>query len=133
MGFTYSYNVRFRDTDAAGVVYFANILNICHEAYESSLVDSDIDIKEFFTKPILAFPIVHADVDFFRPIFCGDRLEIKMIAKKLGNDKFEINYEIFAQNILTSKANTKHVCIDGQTRKRADLPGYIISWLDNLG
>ncbi len=133
MGFTYSYNVRFRDTDAAGVVYFANILNICHEAYESSLVDSDIDIKELFTKPILAFPIVHADVDFFRPIFCGDRLEIKMIAKKLGNDKFEINYEIFAQNILTSKANTKHVCIDGQTRKRADLPGYIISWLDNLG
>ncbi|MDJ0695754.1 MAG: thioesterase family protein [Mastigocoleus sp. MO_167.B18] len=133
MGFTYSYNVRFRDTDAAGVVYFANILNICHEAYESSLVDSDIDIKEFFTKPILAFPIVHADVDFFRPIFCGDRLEIKMIAKKLGNDKFEINYEIFAQNILASKANTRHVCIHGKTRKRADLPGYIISWLDNLG
>ena len=133
MGFTYSYDVRFRDTDAAGVVYFANILNICHEAYESSLADSDIDIKEFFTKPIVAFPIVHADVDFFRPIFCGDRLAIKMIAQKLGNDKFEINYEIFAQNILTSKANTKHVCIDGTTRKRADLPGYIISWLDNLG
>lgn len=133
MGFTYSYNIRFRDTDAAGVVYFANILNICHEAYESSLVDSDIDIKEFFTKPIVAFPIVHADVDFFSPIFCGDKLTIKMIAKKLGNDKFEINYEIFAQNILASKANTKHVCIDGKTRKRANLPEYIISWLDNLG
>ena len=133
MGFTYSYNIRFRDTDAAGVVYFANILNICHEAYESSLVDSDIDIKEFFTKPIVAFPIVHADVDFFRPIFCGDRLTIQMIAKKSGNDKFEINYEIFAQNIFASKANTKHVCIDGKTRKRANLPEYIISWLDNLG
>ncbi|KST67085.1 acyl-CoA thioesterase [Mastigocoleus testarum] len=133
MGFSYSYIVRFRDTDAAGVVYFANILNICHEAYESSLAASDIDIKEFFTKPIVAFPIVHADVDFFRPIFCGDILIIKMIAKKLGNDKFEINYEIFAQNMLASKANTKHVCIDASTRKRTDLPGYIISWLDNLG
>ena len=34
MAFAYYYTVRFQDTDAAGVVYFANVLRICHEAYE---------------------------------------------------------------------------------------------------
>jgi len=36
MPFTYSRTVHFADTDAAGVVFFANFLAICHEAYEES-------------------------------------------------------------------------------------------------
>lgn len=130
MAFTYHHTVRFRDTDAAGVVYFANILNICHDAYESSLEASEINLKQFFTKPVVAFPIIHANVDFFHPMFCGDKLIITLTPQKLGSDKFEINYEIFIQNILVSKAMTKQVCIDASSRTRIDLPKYIISWFE---
>ena len=94
MTFTYNRTVRFQDTDAAGVVYFANVLSICHEAYEESLAASGINLKDFFTNPSVAFPIVHASVDFFRPMFCGDNLVISLIPQKLGVDKFEITYEI---------------------------------------
>lgn len=130
MAFTYHHTVRFRDTDAAGVVYFANILNICHDAYEASLEASAINLQEFFTKPIVAFPITHASVDFFRPTFCGDKLAIVLVPQKLGSDKFEIDYKVFVKNILVSKAITKHVCIDAGSKTRIDLPEYIISWLD---
>ncbi|MHC5822651.1 MAG: acyl-CoA thioesterase, partial [Nostoc sp.] len=51
MPFTYNRTVRFQDTDAAGVVYFASVLSICHEAYEESLEASSINIKDFFTNP----------------------------------------------------------------------------------
>ncbi|MEM6398800.1 MAG: thioesterase family protein, partial [Cyanobacteria bacterium P01_D01_bin.116] len=64
MSFTYNRTIRFQDTDAAGVVYFANVLAICHEAYEASLESLGIDIKQFFTNSSTAFPIIHADVDF---------------------------------------------------------------------
>ena len=37
MPFSYSRSVRFADTDAAGVVFFANYLALCHEAYEEAL------------------------------------------------------------------------------------------------
>ncbi len=69
MGFIYQRVVRFQDTDAAGVVYFANILAICHEAYEASLADSGINLRLFFGGGNIAVPITHSSADFFVPYF----------------------------------------------------------------
>lgn len=48
MSFYYTRIVHFQDTDAAGVIYFANILAICHEAYEASLAAFNINLRFFF-------------------------------------------------------------------------------------
>ena len=49
MSFYYTRIVHLQDTDAAGVVYFVNVLAMCHEAYEASLVAFDINLKVFFS------------------------------------------------------------------------------------
>ena len=130
MAFTYYYTVRFQDTDAAGVVYFANILRICHEAYEVSLAASGINLKSFFTNPSVAFPIVHANVDFLRPMYCGDNLMISLLAEKIGLDKFEITYEIIIDEVVVAKAITRHVCIDASSKIKQELPNYMNHWLE---
>ncbi|MEH2240537.1 acyl-CoA thioesterase [Nostoc sp.] len=130
MFFTYNRTVRFQDTDAAGVVYFANVLGICHEAYEESLEALSINLKDFFTNPSVAFPIVHASVDFLRPMFVGDKLLISLIPQKLGVEKFEITYEISVGEVVAAKAITRHVCIDVSSRIKRELPENIIQWLE---
>lgn len=130
MSFTYNRTVRFPDTDAAGVVYFANVLSICHEAYEESLGISGINLKSFFSNPSIAFPIVHANVNFFRPLFCGDRLLVNLTPQQLGVDKFEITYEIISDNVVAAKAVSRHVCIDLSSRSKQELPDNIIHWLE---
>ncbi|WP_353929515.1 thioesterase family protein [Okeanomitos corallinicola TIOX110] len=130
MIFTYQRTVRFPDTDAAGVVYFANSLSICHEAYEESLRQSGINIKTFFTHPSVAFPIVHANVDFLRPMYCGDDLMISLIPQKISVDKFNIAYEITVNEVMVAKAMTRHVCIDVNSRSKQELPDEIIFWLE---
>lgn len=130
MPFTYNRTVRFQDTDAARVVYFANILSICHEAYEESLEASSINLKDFFTNPSVAFPIVHASVDFLRPMFVGDKLLISLIPQKLGVEKFEITYGISVGEVVVAKAITRHVCIDVSSRSKRELPDEIIQWLE---
>ena len=132
MSFTYSRIVHFQDTDAAGVVYFANVLAICHEAYEASLVASGINLQAFFSNPNIAIPIVHASVDFYRPMFCGDKLLIQLNPQQLTEDKFEISYEIFINEVTdrcAAKAVTKHVCIDSIGRTRKGLSEELIQWL----
>lgn len=129
MAFTYYYTVRFQDTDGAGVVYFANILRICHEAYEVSLAASGINLKSFFTNPSVAFPIVHANVDFLRPMYCGDNLMISLLAEKIGLDKFEITYEMIIDEVIVAKAITRHVCIDASSKMKQELPDYMNNWL----
>jgi 1,4-dihydroxy-2-naphthoyl-CoA hydrolase len=132
MAFTYHRTVRFEDTDAAGVVYFANILKICHEAYEESLEVSGINLKDFFVNPKIAYPIVHANVDFWKPISCGDKLEVRIMAQKITHEKFEIHYEIVSKDVIVTKAMTRHVCIEVLTRQKKELPEEMNKWLQVL-
>lgn len=78
----------------------------------------------------MAFPIVHASVDFLRPLFCGAQVIISLVPQKIGAEKFEINYEIYLADVLVAKAVTRHVCIDANTRSKQELSMEIIQWLD---
>jgi 1,4-dihydroxy-2-naphthoyl-CoA hydrolase len=131
MSFTYERTVRFADTDAAGVVYFTNILAICHEAYEASLETSDINLRTFFTNPALAIPIVHASVDFLRPMYCGDHLAISLTPQKLNSEKFEVIYQVTVDEVVCAKAITRHICINNSTRAKQELPEILENWLEN--
>jgi len=75
---SYFRTIRFADTDAAGVVYFASLLSICHEAYEASLLRIGVDMRQFFSGSSIALPIVHAEIDFFQPLMCGDQIQISL-------------------------------------------------------
>ena len=136
MTFSYDYTIQFRDTDAAGVGYFASIVSICHVAYEASLIETGIDLKLFVNNSEFAVPITQVAADFLRPLYCGDRVTILLTPQEIDRGKFEINYQILSIDpqstdlqILAATVATKHVVIDPQTRKRQDLPGSIAQWL----
>lgn len=130
MSFIFTRTVRFQDTDAAGVVYFANILSICHEAWEESLAASGIELQLFFRNQTFATPIIHTSSDFFRPLYCGDRLTIHLTPQQLSSDTFEVNYQVFnPAEKLVAQVTIKHICINSVSRKRQELPTEIKQWL----
>jgi 1,4-dihydroxy-2-naphthoyl-CoA hydrolase len=132
--FIYDRTIHFHDTDAAGVVYFANGLSICHEAYEASLAASSIELQSFFRGGAIAVPITHASIDFFKPMFCGDRIAVSLVKTLLSPDSFQIEYQLFfdlesEEKRAIAKALTKHTCIDPNTRKKCNLSYDILKWL----
>lgn len=130
MPFVYKRVIRFSDTDAAGVVYFANVLSICHEAYEASLIAANINLKVFFSNPTVAIPIVHASIDFFSPLFCGDEIDITLHPQQLSSNKFEIIYQILGINEQSfAKAITQHICINPNNKTRQELSSEMLLWL----
>ncbi len=140
MSFSYEYTVQFRDTDAAGVVYFASILSICHIAYEASLIRSGIDLKLFVNNSEFAVPIFNVSADFFKPLYCGDRAIIKLIPQQIDSHKFEINYEIVVSNdksvdrsLISATVKTQHIVINPQSRNRREFPELIFNWLLQWG
>jgi 1,4-dihydroxy-2-naphthoyl-CoA hydrolase len=121
--FNYERTIKFADTDAAGVVYFSNLLSICHEAYEAYLVTNlNLDLQSFFQHKSTAFPIIHANIDFFEPLYCGDCISIFMLPQLLNDKVFEIEYEVYKNHIQVAKALTRHICINPQTRETKALP-----------
>jgi 1,4-dihydroxy-2-naphthoyl-CoA hydrolase len=134
MSFSYCRTVRLGDTDAAGVVYFANVLHMCHEAYEESLINAGINLNLFLKNSSIAIPIVDASVKFFSPIICGDRLLITLKIQQVNDTQFDINYWITSADAtekILATATTRHVSIDSTKRKKINLPNSIISWLES--
>lgn len=163
MAFVYERTIRFQETDAAGVIYFSNVLVLCHEAYEASLESVGMDLRAFFSpsgqlsgkgvsadagqRDGVAVPIVHAEVDFFQPLFCGDAIAIMLTPRQLGPDSFEIVYLLTPVATVNSeearsedvpaakplaKALTRHVCIKTDVRRRRPLTAELLGWLADL-
>ncbi len=131
--FIYDRPIYFHDTDAAGVVYFANGLSICHEAYEASLAAAGLDLKTFFRGAAIAVPIIHASIDFFKPMFCGDRIAISLVTTLLNPQSFQIDYQLYYESEpqkAIAKALTKHTCIDTNTRKQCNLSDQLYKWIE---
>jgi 1,4-dihydroxy-2-naphthoyl-CoA hydrolase len=134
--FIYQRTVQFQDTDAAGVVYFSNLLAMCHEAYEASLSAAGMDLRRFFSPVEEVYPITHAEVDFFRPLFCGDRLTIHLNPRQTQSSDFEVRYQIYLSDSPekpVSEAMTWHIAVDSTTGSRKNLSQPIIHWLAQYG
>lgn len=132
MPFVYHRTIRFHDTDSAGVVYFANVLSICHEAYEASLAAAGIDLKTFFKPEVVAVPIVQATATYLQPMFCGEVYAVAVAPTLLSPEKFQIDYTIYADDTATSRATTTHLCINTATRSRTPLPPQLHQWLISI-
>jgi 1,4-dihydroxy-2-naphthoyl-CoA hydrolase len=136
MPFSYERTIHFADTDAAGVVFFANYLAICHEAYEESLAASGIKLGEFFRSNAVIVPVSKSEADYRRPLYCGDRVRVTLSPKFLSDNTFEIRYEIERLGETEKNAarlRTEHVCIDSATRARRAVPGPLSDWLKANG
>jgi 1,4-dihydroxy-2-naphthoyl-CoA hydrolase len=135
MAFSYLRTIHFPDTDAAGVVFFANYLVICHEAYEEALGAAGIELKAFFADTGTIIPISKSSAEYLRPLQCGDKLTITVKPAQLTPNSFSIDYEMTRMGPpqkLVAHVRTSHVCLDSQTRERKTLPTLIQHWIEGV-
>jgi 1,4-dihydroxy-2-naphthoyl-CoA hydrolase len=132
MPFAYTRTVHFPDTDAAGVVFFANYLAICHEAYEEALGAAGLDVADFFSASGTVVPIAKSTADYLRPLRVGDRLRITVRPEPLTENSFALNYEITKLGPvekLAARVRTEHVSTSPQLRARVPLPPALAAWV----
>jgi 1,4-dihydroxy-2-naphthoyl-CoA hydrolase len=132
MAFSYLRTVRFGDTDAAGVVFFANYLAFCHEAYEESLAAAGIPLGEFFRDTGVVVPIAKSEAEYLRPLGPGDRLRVTVAPEPLSENSFAVRYEIFrlgAVEKLAARLRTEHVATSPTKRSRVPLPAALAAWV----
>ena len=131
MAFTYQRTIHFADTDAAGFVFFANYLAICHEAYEEALAAAGMDLKKIFADTGVVVPVSKSEAEYRRPLGCGDKISVTVRPALLTEDSFEIRFEIAKAGPPEKNAGrirTEHVCIESRSRGRTPLPPALAAW-----
>lgn len=132
MPFNYSRTVRFADTDAAGVVFFANYLAICHEAYEESLAAAGIELQGFFKNTGVVVPIARSEAAYLRPLQPGDKLRVSVAPEALSENSFAVRFEIFrvgSVEKIAARIRTEHVATSPAKRERVPLPPALAAWV----
>ena len=132
MVFSLTHTIRFHQTDAAGVMYFAEGLVLCHSTYEASLQTAGIDLGRFFGGGEVACPIVHTAMNYHRPLRCGDQVTVHLTPARLDQTSFEVNYRLCGLDPVQvmAEASTRHICIHSQQRHRLVLPPELETWLN---
>lgn len=132
MPFTYTRTIRLADTDAAGVVYFARTLSLCHEGYEDALAGAGIALTELLGEQGIVVPISRSEADYLRPLRVGDHVRIVGTPEPRSDESFAIRYEVFRlgkPDKVAARVLTEHVCTSPAKRERATLPPKLAAWV----
>ena len=131
--FIYKTHIRLHDTDAAGLLFFANQFSLIHDAYERLLSKIGFSFEAMLKKRGYFLPIVHAESAYKAPLFVGDEITIRVKLTHIGTTSFTFDYTIHNQKgILVGTAKTIHVTISKKTQKKITLPKDFRSALEKI-
>lgn len=138
MPFSHLRTIRFADTDAAGIVFFARYLAICHEAYEEALAEAGLPLATFFSEQGVIVPVAKSEVSYLRPLACGEKVRVELTPRRLSETSFALEFTLWklpapgsaAPEKRAAVARTEHVCVSAAARERQPLPAALGAWVD---
>ncbi|MCK5012537.1 MAG: acyl-CoA thioesterase [Candidatus Omnitrophica bacterium] len=129
----YHTTIKLHETDAAGVLFFANQLKIIHDAYESLFQSIGFSFAELINEKDFFLPIVHSESDYKSPLLAGDQVEIRTTVANVGKTSFTLTYTMLdASQTIVGTAQTVHVSVEKATRKKVPLPADLRAKLNGL-
>jgi acyl-CoA thioester hydrolase len=131
--FSYEHRVRvyWEDTDAGGVVYYANYLKFLERCRTEWLRSLGIDQPRLKAERELQFVVVNVTVDFLRPAVLDDEVLVTAELVKLTGATIQFKQAIWRQGIQLIDATARVACLDSATlRPRAIPKDLFTEWRD---
>ena len=102
--------IYYHDTDAGGVVYYANYLKHLEEARFEFCLSEGVDLAGFAKQGVL-FAVVHVDIDYKSPARYGDVVKIFNRIEKIGFSSIHFAQDIKRGKTLLIKSKTIWACV----------------------
>ena len=123
--FSYKVKVYYEDTDAGGVVYYANYLKFIERARSEALSDiglSNVKIKKDFG----AFIVVKScNIDFNKSAYLEDELKINSFITSFTRASFIMKQSIFRRKDIIVKSKV-HLVFVNEKSKPIKIPENIL-------
>lgn len=134
--FELSLRVYYEDTDAGGVVYYANYLKFLERARTEWLRVLGVAQQDLLTRRQLAFVVRRVEADFLRSAQLDDVLHVVSEVERLGPASVLFGQRIERRNdtgteVLLS-ARVSVACVDWARKRPTALPDDIRSRLQDI-
>ena len=94
------FKVYYEDTDASGRVYHANYLKYLERGRSNLIYQSKYNHQELLKKFNIIFVVKNLNINYLRPAFFEDILEVQTSINQLSRVKLNFNQKIFRNTEL---------------------------------
>jgi acyl-CoA thioester hydrolase len=120
--FAASFSVYWEDTDAGGVVYYANYLRFLERARTDWLRAMAVDQQRLRAERGLQFVVVSINVDFLRPAVLHDEILVTAELNRLAGATIHFKQTIMRGEEQLIDAAVRVACLDSGTLKPRAIP-----------
>ncbi|MDA8420967.1 MAG: tol-pal system-associated acyl-CoA thioesterase [Pseudomonadota bacterium] len=125
--FSIQVRVYFEDTDAGGVVYYANYLRFMERARSEWLRAVGFEQNELSSSQNVVFAVRSVRADYLRPARLDDMLEITAVPVRIGSASL-----VFAQQVLRAgeplcTGEIRVACLDSRGFFPTPIPSTMLS------
>jgi acyl-CoA thioester hydrolase len=124
--FTHPVRVYYEDTDAAGVVYYANYLRFMERARTEWLATRGHAVAELARDAAIVFVVTHADVAFRQPARLGDTLDVGVDVVEQGGARFVARQPIRRGGTPIVDATITLAAVDKTTFRPRRIPAGLL-------
>ena len=119
----FSTRIYYEDTDAAGVVYYANYLKYAERARTEYLRDIGV-FQSSMLEDGLGFVVRKCEVEYFSPARLDDEIEVKTSLQNIGKVRLNMNQSVYKANKQLVSLQVEIAMVDNNFRP-AKIPLYI--------
>ena len=110
--FKYKVKVFYEDTDAGGVVYYANYLKFFERARTEAIAEIGLSNKKLLDEFGVLIIVKSCNIDYKKPAKLEDKLEIKSIISSISNSSFKMIQKVFRDDDLLTSSEIHLVIVD---------------------
>ena len=130
--FVWPIRVYYEDTDAGGVVYYANYLRFCERARTEWLRTLGVDQRDLLVSQNLAFVVTRVEADYFRSAELDDELDVLSTVSKMGAASLTFNQTVMRGETKVFSAVVHIACVDMSRRRAMRIPDDLRALLESI-
>lgn len=123
--FTWPVRVYYEDTDAGGIVFYANYLKFFERARTEWLRAAGIGQQDLIASDNAGFVVKSATIDYHAPARLDDEITLTLTIEKLGRASVQFAQKAYKGDLLLAEASVKVGCVDLASVRPRSLPGHV--------
>jgi len=131
--FAFRMRVYYEDTDAGGVVYYANYLKFMERARTEWLAALGFPLATFERTHGVAFVVRRLEIDFLGPARLNDALDVTVEAVERGASRLVATQSCRRDGIALANAHVTLACVDKAHWRPTRIPKPLSEALESTG
>jgi acyl-CoA thioester hydrolase len=120
--FIWPVRVYYEDTDAAGVVYYANYLKFMERARTEWLRGEGFEQTRLAAEHDIAFVVTSLAIDYLKPGRFNDSLQVTVELIKVGAGHIRLNQRVLRGDEVLATSAVKVACVALRTLRPVRMP-----------